>query len=210
MVSTKQAAPYYSPKAENFNQGVADLEVISQMEHDLEKLSGSWIGQLAEANHRLLLAIPQAKATNWFHALGNFPNSGVFLWPGKLKSTQTRHGTMRWFIHDEACESVVIHSLCSLEGVQACTFRWRSVLWQSINMPVAHRSKQPRLLPDIEEGPGPALVVAARGAFFSMTKTQVLEFAKLVPVVTQPGDKLCDVVFAVVKKLCKCSDAQAL
>ena len=54
------------------------------------------------------------------------------------------------------------------------------------------------------------MVVAAMEAFFIMTKTQVLEFAKLVPVVTQPGDKLCDVVFAVVKKLCKCSDAQAL
>ena len=210
MVSTKQAAPYYSPKADNFNQGVADLEVISQMEHSLEKLSGSWIGQLAQANHRLLLGIPKAKAITWFHALGNFPHSGVFLWPGKLHSIQTKHGPLRWFIHDEACESVVIQPLCSLEGVEACTFRWRSVLWQSINMPVAHRPKHPRLLPVIQEGPGPALVVVAREAFFSMTKTQVLDFAKLLPLATQPGDKLCDVLFAVVKKLCKCSDAEAL
>ena len=137
--------------------------MLSQLENDLEKVSGAWIGQLVEANHKLLLSLSTGRTTTWYHALGNAPSSGVLLWPGKLKSTQTRHGPLRWFIHDVSCCDVVIKPLVSLEGVETCTFKWRSVLWQSRHMPAAHKPKQPRILPVVEEGPGPTLVVVATG-----------------------------------------------
>ena len=209
-MSTNQAAPYSSPKAENFNQGVADLEMLSQLENELETASGSWIGQIAEASHRLLLGMSDGKATTWYHALGNFPHSGVFLWPGKLASTKTRHGTITWFIHDKGVEAMVIKPLCALGQVKACTFRWRSVLCQSRHLPDSHRPKAPRILPVIEEGPGPLVVVAAKEAFWSMTKTQVIYLAKLVGVMTDPGATLHAVLLTVVKAICNCSDAEAL
>ena len=38
----------------------------------------------------------------------------------------------------------------------------------------------------------------------------MLDVAKLGGVVSEPGAKLCDIIFAVAKAVCKCSDAEAL
>ena len=154
IVGSRQEAPYYSPKAEMFSTNVADLALLSDLASlgDMNRAADTWVGDVAAVEHRLLIRKrPEenlGKEGVWFHALYHWPMSAVLVWPGRLAVL----GNAAVFTHDASCSETTLLSMWDVLAWEACTFVWRSPLWQSKNLEADVLNPR-RAVPVIEHGP---------------------------------------------------------
>lgn len=202
IVGTVAAAPYYSPKPEMFAHNVSDLASIdaAAAAGDINKVAGCWLGEVAAVDHRLLVGVPHstgdASRMQWYHVLTYYPRSSILAWPGSLNDA----GGYKVFEHSAEVLEPVLLALFDFSGVLACSFVWRSWLWQAKKSP-ATMTQAVRIAPVVEHGPRPILEVMALKAFWSMTRTQVVAFAKLRDVAIPDSANLCDTLMAAVQGL---------
>ena len=74
LVSTTDATSFYSPKPENFNKNVADLDLLlgAHEQGDLNLVSKSWVGSIAKVERNLLILMsrPGDKGNkSWYRVL---------------------------------------------------------------------------------------------------------------------------------------------
>lgn len=118
-------------------------------------------------------------------------------------------GGFKGFYHSKLLKKPMFASVWCLEGVQACTFQWRSHLWQARHLPDGQR-RSPMLLPVVELGPAPLLEIATSKAWWSMTRTQVARFAKLAGIQVDESASLLDMVVSACKTVLGADDEGAL
>lgn len=211
VVSTKQAANYYSPAAENVSHNVADLAVLRDCHSrgDSNLVDAAWIGEVASVPHKLMLGVPSAAGTSttWYHLLFHYTKSGVIAWPVVRKNIGPNTFP---FDHGSKISKPVVLSMCSIEGLVACTFEWRSWLWQVRNLPEGVRL--PVRVRAVAEGePKPLLEVMAARAFWNMGASEITQFASLKPGVELPHDgSLCNTVVAAIKGILGVDDRGAV
>ena len=181
------------------------LEVDEHYDGDLNKVEGAWVGAIGSVRHRLLLGRKHGHATKWYHALHHFPNSGVLCWPGTMHKHQTKWGAIQYFIHDDRCEDPIVMEVTEADNIPACTFTWKSHLWQVKNFSPKALPKGPRVLPVVDEGPAPLIKIAAKNAFWALPKSTVQDFAKLYSI-QLTGSSLCAVLHDTIQGILECSE----
>ena len=149
----------------------------------------AWLAELASVSHRLLLELADAPGgpKRWYHLLTHYPDSACLAWPGELKT----HGAppIRYFEHAADLHEPCLIALCAVLEVRACTFVWRSPLWQ-----LAHFGDTTflprRILAVIDEGPCSVLQVIARKACWNLCRSTVVKLASFLGMECAAGASL--------------------
>jgi hypothetical protein len=104
---------------------------------ELEQVRFAWLGQLTHASHNIVVReITQEGSGRWWYPLGQVGNSMVVMWPAT--EHQVRHGGKSHDYFDPATEDYNLRELfpCvwDLSAWEARRIRWRSPLWQFVNL----------------------------------------------------------------------------
>ena len=195
VVTCNSIAPCYSAKAENFSQNVTDLPLLASVDekNDFSLVERSYFAELSMVEHRLLVGVPlPIGGFSWFQALFYFPDSSAVLWPGRLEDIEG----FKVFIpsRDDSVQPEVL-PMYSMDGWVACTFRWKSFLWQLANMAASCVGQSPRMLQVVDMGPSPVMEVAARHAFWKLSRSQLVALMATSGLAIEADWNLCDLVF---------------
>lgn len=180
----------HSPKPEVFSHN-ADLSTIGAAIRigDINVLAQVWIGSVASVDRKLVIGVPRSQEpgaeVDWHHALYQYPRSEILVWPGHLKCVGAGFQS---FVHSGSVTEPVFLSLSTVDHIPACSFVWRSWLWQL----EGGENRRVQILLIIEHGPKPLPQVRALKAFWRLGLTQMIAFAALGSVHIDPGAALCD------------------
>lgn len=177
-VASHVATPDFdSPKAENFSSNQAALPLLKACLEagDLNLAADAWLGQLFTNSHRLIFQLP-GDADCWCPSLHHFDKSSVLAWPGKLVKVDGYEPDS--FARDSNVSMPVLVPIWKLDGINGCTYKWRSYAWQWRSFPNCRSSLLCRVLPFIEAGPIDILELAAKNTFWKMTRTQIADLVR--------------------------------
>jgi hypothetical protein len=137
-------------------------------------------GAAFDVSHRILFTQKAASGDlEHFVGLYHFPKSAVVAWPVKLIAVPGEASQSYFEPNLEVTEPCVIPIFSiSPASVTACTFRWRSWLWQVTEYGGAVTGLCPRNRPFLDGKFRPLLEVCAEKSFFKMTKETLLKFAE--------------------------------
>lgn len=200
VVSTSSATTWYSPNAENYSANAADMVLLQEARRagDLDAVSEAWLGCVAQVSHKLLLGIPQGNGQfRYYHLLHHFDKSGVLGWPDDVVSVP---GTgQQVFVHSLSEKSPTVLALLSFEGVRAMTFKWWSWLHQVHAWGRKVSDLPVRIAAVIDNGPAGGLEVAAKHAFWAMSRTSIVRLGGLKGVVVPGSATMCEALMLVVQ-----------
>eukprot|EP00971_Amphidinium_carterae_P111113 2200814-Amphidinium_carterae.1 len=184
IVSEHASPAWHSPKPEKES---VQREELALLRH--AHLKSEW--GLAQKNHwlsclwcgdNLVFRSKRNSAATWYLSLGSRGNMGVLAWP----LVMLVHGDRRGLVLDaKAEESYQVH--LNIDDVEAYTIEWRGPLRQTLG--AKQIAKHPVWgVPDHK--PAPLLHVAARNAFWSLSKAQLGPISKHMKVPIEPGSTL--------------------
>lgn len=216
IVSTSSSPAWWSPSATNMTVPCADLEIVKEA-HRTDRwgiLSDCWMGELATISHRIALQLPKQDGSGereWMLPLYHFSKSAVLCWP--LEHFEVEGGRDAYF---EVCQQVsrpvlrCIHSL-SEEMCLATSVRWKSWSFQVHRWPTTTVSSMTPALRLVAEGPVESLIrVACRAAWWSLPRTSLCMYAKMLGVEVAAGSNLFEVLFVLIQSQLGTTDEETL
>ena len=203
-VATPGPPKWYSPTGNNFCAHIADLNLLAAARDagDFNKVETSWVADLFDVGHRLLVKVPRPEGPQWYHAWYRFDHSGALAWPVRLVT----EGNMTYFEYEKGAAQPSLLPIMSLTDITGMCFRWRSWPWQLRHMP-GNPARKPAIR-GLCDGPEESLLkVAARAAFWGLSKSQVQRFGGLVGCDTPSSMSFPNVLHLVISKVLGLSGA---
>ena len=132
IVSTKQAADFFSPSPHNLGAPAADLHLLrsAHRREQLRMLEPAWLGFVCDSKHSLAYRVnePSLDACGWHVALGHFDRSACYAWPTELQPLKDMPGFHA--VRLLKAKEVAFCSVMDFDLVEAFSFQWRSWTWQ--------------------------------------------------------------------------------
>jgi hypothetical protein len=138
--------------------------------------------------------------------LFHFPKSGVLCWPLKEVEDAINHYCFEFV---KECSKPCILPIFTLDGILACSLVVRSWYWQHQSCPFL-RAGRPAIRLFATDVPAPLQMVAAMNAFWSLSRTDLGDFAKLWHIPLEVGSSLVDVLFTMVLHITKKSEVEVM
>ena len=216
MVSTSQHPSWWSPSVANISTPEADVYVsrVFSDQKNLRQWEALWMGKVSHIRHKICLGFRKpgkglAQYT-WYVAVDVFNDSGILVWPVELVDLGAGITWAR-----PVCKQVepTILPMNSMQPAKVKSFQyvWRSWAWQWTTLP-AYRWK---LTPGSRMFMGPngiesVPVTANRCAWWRISRTDLIPFAKSLGVPVESADGLFEVLWKLSKKTLKLNDAETL
>lgn len=143
----------------------------------------------------------------WYIALDYFGDSSVLAWPCLRREI----GVSEQFYFDIANtthDRPALVSIFSLVGIQACSFVWRSWMWQQRRFP--NRGLSVAVRPFATAPPSPILEVACAQAWWGMSGSDIKDFAGHEGVDMDGCATLVDILFKVCSDITHKSDEEVM
>jgi len=214
LVTTSAAAPYYSVSATNNCQRDADLQLLRDAKASqggFRSLRMAWLGEMFDLRHRFAFKkkdLPTGQE-RWYLPGTFFPDSCIVAWPLELKRVPLGEDD---FFEPILVSQPTLLSIFDLAGddIQACSFEWKSWVHQYMKYPRARGSWPPavRLFPTTK--PEPLRKVAARNAFWAMSKASVAKFSEHFGVAVEQGSSHLNLILTAVQGVLSCSEDAAI
>lgn len=202
---------WWSPSASNLMVPTADLQMLKDAFalNDFRLCRKAWLGRLVQAGHRLAFCMltGAGEPDQWYIALDNFGDSSVLGWPCFRREV----GVSREFyfeISNTTHDRPSLVSIFDLSGIMACSFVWRSWTWQQSRFP--NRGLPVVVRPFATGPPQPILQVACENAWWSMTGSDIKEFAIREGIDMDGCASLVDILFQVCKGITMKSDDEVM
>lgn len=199
--STTQAAPYWSPTAENVGQPGADARVWRDA-HRFNRLCDvefSFMGAFCDYKHCVIFRRAPGvghRSFGWHYPLTHFQDSGALALPCHLRQVP-RGGAQQYISFSVAEDEASCFGIFDWAGITAMRCRWRSPAWQGANIPTASWGAGVRLFPT---GPEEPLVnIAAREAWWSIGMVDLKKIAGRLGIVLPATGSLFDIVMKMVE-----------
>ena len=220
IVSTKKATTWWSPTVGKMNCPVADLQLLRDAlaAGCLHKVERAWQGAMLQACHQVMFRL-KAPSTGGASASGDSPclfamhhydDSAVLAWPLKKHDLVLGGGKEQFFEFDVETRSPVLVGIFDHKLVEACTVIARSWLWQWQHFGDARARFDPAVRLFANVGPASLLEVAARSAFWSLSKTWMDTLVQFEDWHLDSSDSVFDTLFGCIQNALKCSDEEAL
>eukprot|EP00971_Amphidinium_carterae_P307839 6117981-Amphidinium_carterae.2 len=184
IVSEQESPPWYSPKPEKESVQREELALMryaySKSDWNLPR-SNHWLSCLW-CGDSLVFRSKRTSDPRWYLSLGSRGHMCVLAWPLVMLQQGDRKGLV---LDPKGEESYQVH-LC-VDDIEAYTIEWRGPLRQSLGSKVS--TKYPVWgVPDHK--PVSLLHVAARNAFWGLSKAQLGPVSKHMKVTIEPGSTL--------------------
>lgn len=152
------------------------------------------IAPLFSLQRKFVFQDPQGAADEWFLPLQSFINGGLIVWPCVKK----QYGDFVAFELDLTIkEPVVLARLWPVEKYIAWPIAWRSHFWQVQNLgPLAGQHKQLRMF-GTKVGKMELFRLACHSAFWSLSRTFIVEMAHRRSIDIDKGSSLFEVLFQI-------------
>lgn len=210
IVSTNSTPEWWSPAAQHNTTPHADSVVLRAAFEagDLTKVEGCWMGKLFCLEHLVAIKLSYGGAPAWFLPLRHFPQSGVLAWP-LVMVTGGAGGQSAFEVSCEVQKRPLILPIWSLESIDAVSVSWAS--------PASHRRvggsflsmrKSLRLL--VHGKIAQVKEVAAREAFWELSRTELMSFAEEWDISIDSGESLMGVLFTMVKAITEVPDMDVM
>ena len=216
LATTKSTVPWFSPGPHNVSVPHADTLVCAQLDemNKLDELEHLWMGELCDTTHHLVLKLhrQQPYTPRYFHALHFFRDSGVFCWEVMITVIPgTSHYTWEHLPHKAMPTIIPVTSLQACRIV-AWSFEWKSWYWQKITMPEWAKKQRPGIRgflcnPTQQWG---LMEVACNMAFWALSRTTILKFAKHWGIHPPKDSSLFQVLFIVIQSVLKTSNEDTM
>lgn len=180
VVSTGPVTTWWSPKASNLPEQFVDQVLVTHLVHDREAvlrcLARSWLGQVADVRHNLVVKaqVFGSSGKSWVLAASLFSGSACLGVPVRLVDLA---GTeLRFFEIDVvACRDSCFFLIDSI-NIESCTIRWRSWARQCTKHP-ALAAFRPALRAFVRHGFAPLKIVASLSCWWTMSRTCLVRVA---------------------------------
>ena len=195
IVSTQASPSWYSPQAVNWSQQHADLHLVAEahLHNSWAKLKNAWLGCLFQAKHKIIVKTADKMIFGGCH----FADSAVVAFPARVA---LQSEMLHMFEPDIAglppCG--MLWACCSLEGVEAVCYKWRSPYSQIMLAPAA--KDLPYAVRAVATTSfGPVLHLAARHAFWNIDKATLMRFAEHERIDIPKGSSLFDTLWYLIE-----------
>lgn len=205
---------WWSPGASNVTVPCADLGLLrwAQDHNQMDCLGQAWLGEVASVSHRLLIGYPLAGKPNeyeYFLGVHYFPKSAVALWPMDLIKAVGSPYTC--CIPRKDVDAPVLRPILSMDGFRVATLEFKSWLRQCSRVPNLAGTLGPGVRMFVDAGGfGTLAETGCKAAFWDMSRTSILSYAKELGVALESGGDLFDTFWCVVQSDLKLTDDQVL
>lgn len=172
------SAPYFSPNAASACVPAADHYLLEKVvsENRLPDLGQAWKGVFASVQNNLVFRFDNPVGQEWLWALHHFKDSSVLVWPVDLQTGVLGGGFD--IVRPKPCSTPRLVLVLTLQGLSAFTFAWRSWAWQQRCGMLAPLRPGVRMIKSPNSPFAPILKVVAQNAWFSLSKSSILDLCE--------------------------------
>lgn len=213
IVSTATTPAWHSPASFSNCAPVSDLQLLDDAIRlgDIALVEKAWLGCLGEASHRMVwgLRFGGVGEWSWYIPLTHMVDSAVIAWPVRLQQMPGHPETTWVDIRKDVREPAILSVFDLSPGtLKAASFVWKSPIAQRVAYP---RSDLPLAIRAVlTEEPQDIRLVAARRAFWSLTKATIQGLAAHWGIRIGEGADLFGTLFATVQGCLGGSDGETM
>lgn len=213
IVGTSSTPAWHSPAAFSSCAPVADLALIGDAAqlNSLGSLWKAWLGCLGDASHRMVwgIRLDGHGEWSWYIPLNHMCDSAVIAWPVRLREMSGHPETMWAEIKTDIKEPSLLSVFTLAVGnLKAASFVWKSPIAQRVAYPRSHL--RPGIRCVLTEEPKDIRQVAAKQAFWSLTKPTLHSLADYWQIHVPEGADLFGTLYAMVQNCLGVSDEEAI
>lgn len=131
VASNTQAAHFFSPNAESFGIGIADMAVLRALDEagQLSQVSLARAGWWCDASHRIIFRKSGNKANKWYLPLYHDKDSGVLALEVEVCQMQCAREVER-FLKFLPLQRPIVLAILDVASYEVYPFVWHSWAWQ--------------------------------------------------------------------------------